>query len=103
MRITGGDEPVYVATRPRDVQIPVLPLVEGEPIKFNIEKRDKDFLQLVASKDGVVIVPLSLEQRTKFAVQDATGEDLAKLDGWLAEMGMFSGASKDNLKRSRTD
>jgi DNA invertase Pin-like site-specific DNA recombinase len=67
VRVTGGVEPVYVAVQ-----------------------RGKDFLQLVGGKDGVIVVPLNADQRAKFAVQDATGQDLAKVDAWLAGMGMFT-------------
>lgn len=68
VRVTGGADPVYVAVQ-----------------------RGKDFLQLISSKDGVVVVPLNAEQKSKFAVQDTTGKDAAKVDNWLAKMGMYSG------------
>jgi DNA invertase Pin-like site-specific DNA recombinase len=67
VRIRGGKEPVYIAVQ-----------------------RGKDFLQLMTRDDGVMVVPLNKEQREKFAVQDATGEDLAQVDDWLAEVGMFT-------------
>jgi DNA invertase Pin-like site-specific DNA recombinase len=67
VRVTGGKEPVYIAVQ-----------------------RGKAFLQLMSRDDGVMVVPLNKEQREKFAVQDATGEDLAKVDDWLAGMGMFT-------------
>jgi hypothetical protein len=67
VRVTGGKEPVYIAVQ-----------------------RGKDFLQLMSRDGGVMVVPLNKEQREKFAVQDATGEDLAKVDDWLAGMGMFT-------------
>lgn len=69
VRITGGKEPVYIAVQ-----------------------RGKDFLQLMTRDDGVVVVPLNKEQREKFAMQDATGEDLAKVNEWLVDLGMHSGA-----------
>lgn len=68
VRITGGKEPVYIAVQ-----------------------RGKDFLQLMTRDDGVMVVPLNAEQRAKFAVQDATGEDLPRVNEWLVELGMYSG------------
>jgi hypothetical protein len=84
VRITGGDEPIYTASRPEEVRFPH---PDGGTFLFS---NRSDFLQLISRKDGVTIVPISADQRAKFQRQDPTGADSAKLNDWLTALGLFS-------------
>lgn len=73
VKIRGGTDPVYVCTQ------------HGKP-----------FLQVMTVGEEFVLVPISAEQRERFAEQDQDGQDSAKLDDWLyATIGAYSpGAEK---------
>jgi DNA invertase Pin-like site-specific DNA recombinase len=84
VEITGGNEPVYIASRPEEIHFPH---PDGGTVLFS---NRRNFLQLVSRKEGIVIVPLTADQRVKAMKQDPTGDELAKVDDWLASLGLFS-------------
>ena len=73
VRIRGGAEPAYVCMQ------------HGKP-----------FLQVMPVGDDFVLVPITAEQRERFAEQDQDGQDSRNLDDWLyATIGAYSkGAEK---------
>ncbi|WP_169926824.1 recombinase family protein [Massilia putida] len=84
--VQGGQEPVFVARRPEELWIPGTP-EHPDRILMNTHS---SFLQLVVRKNGVVLVPIKADQRTKFREQDKTGEDSARFDDWFNSLGLFS-------------
>ena len=84
VHITGDKEPVYIASRPEEVRYPH---PDGGTFLFS---NRKSFLQLISQKDGVVVIPLTEDQRIKARKQDSSGDELKRVDDWLATLGLFS-------------
>jgi DNA invertase Pin-like site-specific DNA recombinase len=55
-----------------------------EPV-FTCLQKGKPFLTIFPHDTGMVVIPLTQEQRKRFKEQDVKGQDLAKLDAWIYE------------------
>ena len=68
----------------------------GADAAYVCMQHGKPFLQVMTVGEEFVLVPITAEQRERFAEQDADGQDKAKLDDWLyATIGAYSpGAEK---------
>lgn len=99
---TGEEETVYIATRPVQTRVRVETTADGQEARYEVKAVEKPFLQIVDSEDGQVVVPLTAEQRERFAEQDVDGQDSAKLDDFLyATIGAYSaGAEKRAAEKS---
>jgi len=86
VRIKGGDEPVYTATRPTQVSTVVLPIPDDQEPEFVTRTVERPFLQFIVRGDDIIPVPLSADQRETLKEQDADGSETAKGMAWLSEM-----------------
>ncbi|KFC71120.1 Site-specific recombinase [Massilia sp. LC238] len=85
VRIRGGDEAVYTATRPTQVSTVVLPIPDDQEPEFVTRTVERPFLQFIVRGDDIIPVPLSADQRETLKEQDADGSETAKGMAWLSE------------------